>query len=82
MSKPVFPDEVQPRTRKKRTLTKVTVLRAQAIGSVRTIADALAWLAAHDAHGELALMDVFHRDGPGFLVLTHIRSPAVRTASS
>lgn len=52
-------------------LLTVDLLRVQVVGTARTPADVLTWLASHDAHRDVALMDVFRREGTGFRVSIH-----------
>lgn len=55
----------------------VDLLRIQVVGTAQTPADVLTWLAAHDVDREVALMDVFRREGTGFRVSIHMsRQPA------
>lgn len=48
------------------------VLDAEVVGTAETADDALAWLTVHEGHWDLAVLDLFLKEGTGFNVLTHM----------
>ncbi len=54
------------------------LLDARVVGSAETSDDALAWLQTHDGRWDLAVLDLFLKEGTGFTVLSHM-TPAQRS---
>jgi two-component system OmpR family response regulator len=48
------------------------VLHANVVGIAETSDDALAWLALHEGHWDLAVLDLYLKKGTGFNVLSHM----------
>lgn len=61
-------------------LLMVDLLRVHIVGTAQTTTDVLIWLAAHEEHRDVALMDLFLREGTGFRVATHMSRQQVTDA--
>lgn len=53
------------------------VLNAQVVGIAETSDDALAWFEVNEGHWDVAVLDLFLKEGTGFTVLSHM-APAHR----
>jgi len=73
----VFLIEDDPKIRENLGILLADMLNAQVVGMAETSDDALAWLAVHDRHWDLVVLDLFLKEGTGFTVLTRM-APARR----
>lgn len=69
--------EDDPKIRENLGILLADVLNATVVGMAETSDDALAWLAVHDGHWDLAVLDLFLKEGTGFNVLARM-APAHR----
>jgi len=77
MSLAAFLIEDDPKIRENLGILLTDLLDAKVVGMAETSDDALAWLAVHDGHWDVAVLDLFLKEGTGFTVLTHM-APARR----
>jgi two-component system OmpR family response regulator len=69
--------EDDPRIRENLGILLADVLDAKVVGMAETSDDALAWFASNEGHWDVAVLDLFLKEGTGFNVLTQM-DPAHR----